>query len=199
MLHALGWGVMQQTCCTRTARQTVRSHRSHRQGTTLTAAFSRIEASKSAATLRVSDAFKNEDGAFDLPSILVGVVVVGVLTAGVLASIFGVIPFAQDKGAQQDLGAVVTAEGTYKAQVAPIAYGNLADLQTGAAGALLGSGVKVGVVKSADSAHFTAASKSGSGHIFIVSDTNTTPQDVTDALPVAGTDGDLAIAAIPTS
>jgi len=74
----------------------------------MTQAFSRIEASTSSARLRVADAFKNEDGAFDLPSILVGVVVVGILTAGVLASIFGVIPFSQDKGAQQDLGAVTT-------------------------------------------------------------------------------------------
>jgi hypothetical protein len=57
-----------------------------------------------------------EDGAFDLPSILVGVVTVGILTAGVLASIFGIIPYAQDKGAQQDAAAVRTAEGVAKAK-----------------------------------------------------------------------------------
>lgn len=53
-------------------------------------------------------------GAFDLPSILVGVVVVGVLTAGVLAAIFAAIPFSQDKAAQQDLSAVNTAQGVAK-------------------------------------------------------------------------------------
>lgn len=62
------------------------------------------------------EAFRNEDGAFDLPSILVGVVVVGILTVGVLAAIFGVIPFAQDKGAQQDLDGMRTAEGVAKAR-----------------------------------------------------------------------------------
>ena len=60
---------------------------------------------------RARSALRSARGAFDLPSILVGVVVVGVLTAGVLASIFGVIPFAQDNGARQDLAAVRTAEG----------------------------------------------------------------------------------------
>ncbi len=58
----------------------------------------------------------NEAGAFDLPSILTGAVVVGVLTVGVLGSIFGVIPFAQDNSAKQDLSAIKTAEGVAKTQ-----------------------------------------------------------------------------------
>ncbi|WP_422758831.1 hypothetical protein [Paenarthrobacter sp. C1] len=40
----------------------------------------------------VRHALGAENDAFDLPSIMVGVVVVGILVAGVLASIFGVIP-----------------------------------------------------------------------------------------------------------
>lgn len=55
--------------------------------------------------------FHSQSGAFDLPSILVGVVVVGILTAGVFAAIFGVIPFAQDRAAKQDLAAINTAQG----------------------------------------------------------------------------------------
>lgn len=65
---------------------------------------------------RTRKALRSSRGAFDLPSILVGVVVVGVLTAGVLASFFGVIPFAQDSGARQDLSAYRTAEGVAKAK-----------------------------------------------------------------------------------
>jgi type II secretory pathway pseudopilin PulG len=149
-------------------------------------AFSRIEASNSAAKLRVADAFKNEAGAFDLPSILVGVVVVGVLTAGVLASIFGVIPFAQDKGAQQDLGAIVTAEGVYKAQ--SNGYTGLAGLQApgdsakGTAGDLVSDTLdtkKVNVAGSTGS--FVAVAKSGSGKIFKVTDQNTNPVEMTAA------------------
>jgi len=163
----------------------------------LSTAIARIEAPASTVTIRIRDAFKNEDGAFDLPSILVGVVVVGILTAGVLASIFGVIPFAQDKGAQQDLGAVVTAEGTYKAQATPIAYGSLSDPQNAASpsGAILSSGVKVGIVKSADNAHFAAASQSGSGKTYVVTDANTTPVDISTI--TATTDMTAAVAAIP--
>ena len=44
-----------------------------------------------------------------------GVVAVGVLTAGVLAAVFGVIPFAQDNGAKQDLAAINTAQGVQMA------------------------------------------------------------------------------------
>ncbi|QOT19450.1 fibronectin type III domain-containing protein [Paenarthrobacter sp. YJN-5] len=56
-------------------------------------------------------ALKGRSGAFDLPSIITGVVVVALLTAGVLATIFGIIPFAQDNGTRQDISAVRTAEG----------------------------------------------------------------------------------------
>jgi type II secretory pathway pseudopilin PulG len=139
----------------------------------LTQAFSRIEASKSAAKVRVADAFKNEAGAFDLPSILVGVVVVGVLTAGVLASIFGVIPFAQDKGAQQDLGAITTAQGVYKAQITEgLSYGeNLLALQNAD---LVGDGI-TNVVTAGIAGEWAAASKSNSGKFFVVTSKNTTP------------------------
>lgn len=60
---------------------------------------------------RLRSILRSAAGAFDLPSIITGVVVVGVLTAGVLATIFGIIPFAQENGAKQDLAAVRTAEG----------------------------------------------------------------------------------------
>jgi type II secretory pathway pseudopilin PulG len=142
----------------------------------LTQAFSRIEASKSAAKVRVADAFKNEAGAFDLPSILVGVVVVGVLTAGVLASIFGVIPFAQDKGAQQDLGAITTAQGVHKAQITEGASyaGDLAKLQTEN---LVGQGI-TNIAVAGTAGEWAAASKSNSGKFFAVTSKNTTPVDV---------------------
>lgn len=52
-----------------------------------------------------------QSGAFDLPSIMIGVAVVSILTVGVLAAIFGVIPWAQDRAAQQDLVALHTAQG----------------------------------------------------------------------------------------
>jgi type II secretory pathway pseudopilin PulG len=172
----------------------------------LTQAFSRIEASKSAANVRIADAFKNEAGAFDLPSILVGVVVVGVLTAGVLASIFGVIPFAQDKGAQQDLGSIVTAEGVYKAQTNN--YTNLDGLKapapagSGLAGDLVSDSLdpaKINV-QSDSVGSFAAATKSGSGKIFYITDENTNPTQIDPAVAAADAtmqaDAKAAIAAV---
>jgi type II secretory pathway pseudopilin PulG len=171
----------------------------------LTQAFSRIEASKSAATVRVADAFKNEAGAFDLPSILVGVVVVGVLTAGVLASIFGVIPFAQDKGAQQDLGSITTAEGVYKAQ--SNGYTNLAGLQaaapagSGKAGNLVSASVTGKVdVESTNVGDFAAATKSGSGKVFYITDQNTNPTQIdptsSTAMAALSVDAQAAVNAV---
>jgi type II secretory pathway pseudopilin PulG len=175
----------------------------------LTQAFSRIEASKSAANVRIADAFKNEAGAFDLPSILVGVVVVGVLTAGVLASIFGVIPFAQDKGAQQDLGAIVTAEGVYKAQsngytdldglkaTAPAGSGRAGDLVSDSLDA-----TKISV-KSSNVGVFAAATKSGSGKVFYLTDANTNAAQIDPAnateMAKLSTDAQAAVNAVKGS
>lgn len=64
----------------------------------------------------VRKALGTEAGAFDLPSIITGVVVVGVLAAGVLATVFGVIPFTQDSGAKQDLSSIASAQGVSMAK-----------------------------------------------------------------------------------
>ncbi|HEX9086499.1 MAG TPA: hypothetical protein VF867_03105 [Arthrobacter sp.] len=165
----------------------------------MSADFSRIEAAKSIATLRVSDAFKNEDGAFDLPSILVGVVVVGILTAGVLASIFGVIPFSQDKGAQQDLGAISTAEGVYKAQgneaggIAPgTKFGTGADLVT-AKLISADAATKVNIASNAGFTHWAAATKSGSGIIYVSTDAAPTPVVSAELTTAAASTAALAL------
>lgn len=118
------------------------------------------------AALRSSEA-----GAFDLPSILVGVVVVGILTAGVLASIFGVIPFAQDHGAKQDLGAIRTAQG-----VAKVNTGRFTD-SAGLAGAQLITSPKAPAV-GADAAGscYVGISRSGSGTLFYSTDRTPEPK-----------------------
>lgn len=69
----------------------------------------------SAARAAMRD-LRSARGAFDLPSIMVGVVAVAILTVGVLAAVFGVIPAAQDHAARQELASVRTAEGVTKTQ-----------------------------------------------------------------------------------
>lgn len=51
-----------------------------------------------------------EHGVIDLASIMVGVIIVGILSAGIVATVFALIPFTQDKAAEQALSAASTAE-----------------------------------------------------------------------------------------
>jgi type II secretory pathway pseudopilin PulG len=154
------------------------------------------------ASVRAREVLHSNSGAFDLPSILVGVVVVGILTAGVLASIFGIIPFAQDKAAQQDAAAVRTAEGVamakdgkYMDTAGLIAAGYLTGSTATAAGEAADSG---GFVRAAsttpqmsyaagvDTNHscFLVTSRSASGAMFFISNSNPEPQQLTATTPV---------------
>lgn len=123
--------------------------------------------------------FRNEAGAFDLPSILVGVVVVGILTAGVLAAIFGIIPFAQDKAAEQDLDATRTAEGVAKAKDGKY----LPSDGLRSANLLNGPGSSA-VATDATGSCYVAVSKSGSGKLFYSSSSTPSAQLLTDAASI---------------
>jgi type II secretory pathway pseudopilin PulG len=63
-------------------------------------------------TLR--EAFVNEDGAIDLASIMVGIIVIGLIGGVIAATIFAVIPWAQDNAAKQQLDSVSNAENAYR-------------------------------------------------------------------------------------
>lgn len=116
-------------------------------------------------------------GAFDLPSILVGVVVVGVLTGGVLTSIFGVIPFAQDSGARQDLAALTTAEGVGKAKDSRFATA----AALGAAGYLPEPPARLAADTDAPGSCFVGVAKSASGKIFANSSSRPTPFELSSS------------------
>lgn len=68
------------------------------------------------AALSLRRTLRSSSGAFDLPSVLVGVVVVMVLVVGTLATTIGVIPWIQDNGARQDLTTLTSAQGVNRAQ-----------------------------------------------------------------------------------
>lgn len=111
---------------------------------------------------------RNERGAFDLPSILIGVVVVAVLTAGVLAAVFGAIPFAQEEGAKQDLASVRTAEGTQLAQSG--AFLGKAALESSGSISSLPSAMQI--FPSRNGAGYCASIPSQTGKTFIVTGKN---------------------------
>lgn len=134
------------------------------------------EASESDDMTTPPAAFRNEHGAFDLPSILVGVAVVAVLAAGVLAAIFGVIPFAQDKGAQQDLDAVKTAEGVSKAQ-----DGRFETSQVLIDRGYLSSPGNVAATANDSGTCYVSVARSGSGNVYMSTSQNPTPLLLTDS------------------
>jgi Leucine-rich repeat (LRR) protein len=107
---------------------------------------------------------REEAGAFDLPSILTGAVVVGVLTAGVLSSVFGIIPFAQDESVKQDLSAVRTAQG-----VARMQFGGYMDRPSLTSQGLLKSPASDLTVISTDASYWCANTTSETGKRFSAS------------------------------
>lgn len=60
-----------------------------------------------------NELFKNEDGAIDLGSIMVGIIVIGLIGGVIAATVFAVIPWAQDAAAKHQLEAIHTAENAY--------------------------------------------------------------------------------------
>jgi len=57
---------------------------------------------------------KDTKGALDLASIIVGIVAIGIIGGVIAATIFAIIPWAQDNAAKQALSAVATAEMAYR-------------------------------------------------------------------------------------
>jgi type II secretory pathway pseudopilin PulG len=156
----------------------------------------------------VKAAFTNEDGAIDLASIMVGIIVIGLIGGVIAATVFAVIPWAQDNAAKQQLDSVASAEsayiglstdgGTQQSFVSLTANKITApapgsDVLFDATG-LNTNGTKLSVVAagSGNGAHYGAAVKSASGKVFYISDTKTQPTNGTTA-PTAGSPAASAV------
>jgi hypothetical protein len=148
----------------------------------------------------VKAAFTNEDGAIDLASIMVGIIVIGLIG--------GVIPWAQDNAAKQQLDSVASAQAAYIGLSTDI--GGIAVQQsfggapitttitngvtsytlastgqktivsgTGATANTLFDGtnkkVAIGNIGLGNGAHYGAAVKSDSGKVYYISDSKTQP------------------------
>ena len=155
------------------------------------AIFNKIEARKSAFSkarkneCSFVDALKTEDGAIDLASIMVGVIVIGVIAGVIAATVFAVIPWAQDKAAGSSLDAVNAAESTSFAQSTDKGLGvyqgttgvgvtNITTNDgTGAVGGLLQASPKVIIVtNTTGGAAYAAFSLSATGKVFGSSSTS---------------------------
>lgn len=62
---------------------------------------------------KIRAAFSSSQAAIDLASIMVGVIVIGLIGGVISATVFAIIPWAQDKAAKASLSSVHTAESAY--------------------------------------------------------------------------------------
>lgn len=137
------------------------------------------------------DVFRNEDGAIDLTSIMVGIIVIGLIGGVISATVFAVIPWTQDNAAKQQLDSVVGAQAAYKglassvppgipAGHAPNSYADSTKLE---AAKLLAMGTSYCTTITDGGNGYVAFSKAGSGTIWSVSDKNTIPVIHTGTIP----------------
>jgi len=64
--------------------------------------------------LRIHQVLKSSRAAIDLASIMVGIIVIGLIGGVIAATVFAVIPWAQNNAAKQQLDSVVSAESSYR-------------------------------------------------------------------------------------
>jgi type II secretory pathway pseudopilin PulG len=148
----------------------------------------KIEARKSAFSARKAEcgfvgALKSEEGAIDLASIMVGVIVIGVIAGVIAATVFAVIPWAQDKAASQSLDAVNQAESVAFAQSTDAGTGHYLSTTDAVAGitvkdgagnapGLLQASGKVVIVTDTAGTKYAAFSLSSTGNVYSTSSTS---------------------------
>jgi type II secretory pathway pseudopilin PulG len=170
-------------------------------------------AKNKAASANVKDAFKNEAGAIDLASIMVGIIVIGLIGGVIAATVFAVIPWAQDNAAKQQLDSVAAAQSAYvglsadvnggsqtvfgggKVTVAaatPFAVTGTPTKTVGNDGVVTeglfdGSTTSVAIANygTGSGAHYAAAVKSASGNVYYISDAKTQPTKAAATNPAA--------------
>lgn len=135
---------------------------------------------------RLSSAFRNEKGAIDLASIMVGVIVIGLIGGVVATTTFAIIPWAQDRAAKQQLDSIVTAQSSYRGLssdptlAAPEGYpanSYAASTQLASAG-LLAEGTTYCTVGTEEGEGYLAVALSGSGKYWAATDDATQPREI---------------------
>jgi hypothetical protein len=64
--------------------------------------------------LKLHQVLKSSRAAIDLASIMVGIIIIGLIGGVIAATVFAVIPWAQNNAAKQQLDSVVSAESSYR-------------------------------------------------------------------------------------
>lgn len=145
-------------------------------------------------------AFYNDDGAIDLASIMVGIIVIGLIGGVIAATVFAVIPWSQDNAAQHQLESIHTAQNAYYGLSSdpsrPLAAGQQRNSFTNsvglAASGLLTTGTTYCTVPTNGGKDYEAFARSSSGTIFKASNSNKTAAPFVGTLPNDVTTGDCS-------
>ena len=121
-------------------------------------------------------------GVIDLASIMVGVLVIGIISGVIAATMFAVIPWAQDAAARGNLDAVRTAQSVARVQDGK--FLDYADLTAGP-GARLQTSRKVTVGTNADGTCYIGVATSDSGNQFFSTSKGPEVELITESTPVA--------------
>ncbi|KQO98901.1 hypothetical protein [Leifsonia sp. Leaf264] len=147
----------------------------------------------------------SQQGAIDLASIMVGVIVIAIVGGIIAATVFAVIPWAQKEAGKQALGSVKEAESVafaqYVANTGEGKYLAFSDLVSGVDAdgidSLIQASESVDVAVSADGSEYIAVSKVSDTLRFYISSDN--PNTPVEALPaVKDAKGDPVVITIPS-
>ena len=133
---------------------------------------------------QLHSSFRNEEGGVDLASIMTGIIVIGLIGGVIAATVFAVIPWAQDNAAKQQLDSIAAAQSAYMGLTStsplsiqgspslhqPNSYGDSAQL---ADSKLLSEAPTYCVTTTNEGKGYQAYSKSNSGQVFTI--TESTP------------------------
>ena len=139
----------------------------------------------------IQSLFRDEEGAIDLASVMVGIIVIGLIGGLVAATVFMVIPWTQDKAAKQQIDSVVSAQSAYKGLSSTIppslpaghaanSYGSSDQLEEAN---LLKKGVKYCTVSTDSGNGYAIFTRSDSGKIWTATDKKTAPEVFSGTLP----------------
>ena len=129
---------------------------------------------------------RNEAGAIDLASIMVGVITLGLIGGVVATTVFAVIPWVQDRAAKQQVDSIVAAQSAYRGlasgvpPVVPEGHtpNSYADSKKLAQAGLLQEGATYCTTGTNDGNGYLAVALSATGKYFAATDGRTEPQEI---------------------
>jgi len=138
--------------------------------------------------IRIQKTMRSTRAAVDLASIMIGTIVIGIIAGVIAATVFAVIPWAQDNAAKGTLDSMKTAQAAYQGFTNGDGFANKATLANPGAAvpdgkSLFKAGNNFNVVTDTSNDCYVAVVKSDSGNIFYTTEKMDEPKQYNIASP----------------